>query len=140
MPVIVRWMGAFARRASLEDSLRWELSQSSQEVAAEPLSYGKSGIRWCGVGLMVAPWAVVRTFRGDVHSEVGSYGALSAAIKPSDSEHKEAFCRPVFTAIVVNCRVSREAWITVKKIGREFNLPIKTIQPKRRKKHKQTGW
>lgn len=43
MAVIIRWMGAFNKKFSLQESLEWELTQTSiKALPAEKLVSGKS--------------------------------------------------------------------------------------------------
>ena len=125
----VRWLGAFGRAPSLHEALQWEL-EGKRIVACEPLlpSEGGRSILWSKVGLEVAPSAVRRVFHGDVWSiRVGK--TLVGTRRPEDAPHKwgEAFARPVYTAIVLRGRVSKQVFATVKWFSRSRQLPIRRM-------------
>ena len=63
MAKFVRWLGAFRRAgADLSQAAAWEVSQTSREVAAEPLFRGESLILaerdHVAIGLVIAPCSV----------------------------------------------------------------------------------
>jgi hypothetical protein len=47
----IRWLGAFGTGASLTEAADWEQSQTSRQVAAEPLWHGRSLISHAKIGL-----------------------------------------------------------------------------------------
>lgn len=106
---VIRWLGAFRHaqrgQGGLHAALQFELSSPTREVAAEviPTGWGSSIIR-PRVGLLVAPTTVLRRFDSDVWSEIDcTNGRLrpTRGVGCANTEHREAFCLPVFEAIVV---------------------------------------
>ena len=126
---IVRWLGAFRKGGSLHNSLKWELKENRREVAAEVLVGGQSHVQ-AYIGLRIARGAVRKVFRGDVWSEVTARGtSLKMTRSPSSfSDHTEAFCKPLFTAIVLKGKVSKKAFKTVLWWSKAMDLPIERIR------------
>jgi len=137
--MIVRWLGAFDYRASLRESITWELTQKVRPVvAAERLRRGKSYIHHAKVGLLVANKAVVRRFTSDVWS-VYRRGKLIPTRKQAPPQlarqndwHAECFVRPLFIALVVKGKISNSAWDAVKWAARHHRLDILRLTRDRR--------
>ena len=108
--MIVRWLGAFRRKGTLEEALNWELTQAPSAVAAERLINGKSEIRHARIGLLVKNSAVLRKFRSDIWSEYRN-GKLVATRREgyAHSRHTECWVQPVYIAVVIKGKVSDQA-------------------------------
>lgn len=126
--MVIRWLGAFERQTSLPKSLDWELSGSQREVCAEPCGQGAqySQVRHACVGLVVARHAVRRVAKGDVWSEPDVQGYLRPTRRPMTT-HGEAFCRPIYRAIIYQGRVSRAAYDAVMDAAHKYQLPVLRI-------------
>lgn len=137
--MVVRWLGAFGKGSDLATSLSWELTQD-REVAAEHISSGNGKIRHARVGLLVDKRAVIRVFPGDVWSVAGEDGKLRATRYASGyalrRRHHEAFCCPVYRAIVIKDhpdRIKPAIMATVRSASASFALPIVWIDGKGKK-------
>lgn len=128
MPRVIRWMGAYGKQNGLEQALMFELFKCNREVAAEPLFRGKSGVYHAAVGLEVARNKVGRRFTHDVGS--GTVGYFLQRGRDCSETHGEAFCAPVYSAIVVCGEVSSITWATIKKVSRLAGIPIKRMPAK----------
>jgi hypothetical protein len=128
--MIVRWIGAFGKAPSLPQAFDWELTSSQREVCAEPCGRGAcdSRVSHAHVGLVVARHAVRRIAKGDVWSEPDSQGYLRPSRRPNDT-HGEAFCRPVYRAIIYRGRISKAAYRAVMDAARKYQLPVLRILP-----------
>lgn len=105
----IRWLGAFRRPDSvttLGDSLAWELgAMSPAPVCAETIVKGVSYVYGARVGLLVKNRAIIRRFKGDVWSEVdGSTIRATRTQSCADSDHREAWVRQDYAAIVITTR------------------------------------
>lgn len=122
---VVRWLGAFGNAGSLHEALGWELSSAARELAAEPLSGGESKISHAKVGLLAKSIAVIKIFDGDCWS-VNRDGRLVKTRNPRSTkcQHKEAWIRPDYAAIVIKGQVSAQSLRTVKWFGDLYQLPI----------------
>lgn len=110
--MVIRWLGAFRKQGSLEDSLKWELTQAPSAVAAERLINGKSAIHHAKIGLLVKNAAILRKFRSDVWSEYrNGSGKLVKTRREgfANSKHTECWVQPVYLAIVIKGKVSDQA-------------------------------
>lgn len=102
----VRWLGAFRKSGTLEESLTFEFSRKN-EVACEKIdNRGRSAIPFARVGLLIDPKAVLKHFKFDVWSEYREDGTLYSTRhsfdgKGIESSHKEAWAMPVYTGIVL---------------------------------------
>lgn len=137
--MVVRWLGAFGKGSDLAASLSWELTQN-REVAAEHITSGNGKIRHARVGLLVDKRAVIRVFPGDVWSVAGEDGKLRATRYASGyaltGRHSEAFCRPVYRAIVIKDhpdRIKPVVMNAVRGASEGFSLPIVWIDSKGKK-------
>lgn len=135
--IAIRWLGAFGKGASLEDSLAWELSAADREVAAEwfgdDIPVSGSGINHCQVGLLLARGTIRRHYNGDVWSvSHGPY--LRATRAPYESMgHTECFCIPRYRGIVVRCpldQLSPKVRRPVMAAARRHGLPVYVIDRK----------
>ena len=121
--MLIRWIGAFGSAQTLEESLRWELSQRERALAAEPIKNGVSKIQHPKIGLLIDPKALIKRFPGDVWSVPGNF-MLRATRYPVPT-HPEAWVRPGFiNAIVIRPGASRHAKRVVRRISKEFNIPV----------------
>lgn len=116
--MIVRWLGAYGKHATLESSLTWELTQTGREVAAERIGRGdgQGYIPHARIGMWIDSAAVVRHFPGDVYSvrTRRENGEGCIMLKPTRKvhaiagRHSEVFCLPGYVrAIVVKDHPSR---------------------------------
>ncbi len=126
--MIVRWMGAFNKKASLGKALVWELTQTEKKaLAAENLKKCGSSINHALVGLLVPQSAVLRKFRSDVWSEYRN-GTLVKTRREGDakSQHAECWVKPHFVGIVLKSphRISPHVLKTCEVIARKYGLPI----------------
>lgn len=101
---VVRWIGAFAKRGTLAESLSYEFSRpATDEVCAERYC-GRSVIEHARVGLLVKRTAVVKRFTGDCYSVADETGRLHKTRNPrhAGSHHTEVWCNPVYVAVVLD--------------------------------------
>lgn len=118
--------------------LFWELTQT-REVAAEHISGSNGQIRHARVGLLVDSRAVIKTYPGDVWS-VTEGDKLKATRYASGWELKnrqhEAFCKPVYRAIVVKehpDRMKPVVMAAVREAAQRHNLPVMWVDGKGKK-------
>lgn len=137
--MIIRWLGAFGKAQDLAKSLEWELTQT-REVAAERISGGNGKIRHARVGLLVDSRAVIKTYPGDVWSVVTESDKLKATRYASGwglkNRQQEAFCKPVYRAIVVKehpDRMKPVVMAAVREAAHRHNLHVVWIDGKGRK-------
>lgn len=125
--MVIRWMGAFGKKGSLESSLGWELAQASvRALSAEKLVGGRSKIKHARVGLLVKNRAILRKYRGDVWSIRRSNGVL---VKTRNQDHvfgghTECFVRPDYTGIVIKGTISAQALQACVRAAEKHNLPL----------------
>jgi len=119
-----RWLNVFrGKKIPLYNSLVFELT-NTREVAATDAVLS-------AVGLVVSPDAIIRKFAGDVWSEVNKSGKLMPTRHHSraNGTHTEYFCKPIYTAIVVNkSRITQRELAAVRRISDKFNLKIKFMR------------
>ncbi len=120
--MIIRWLGAFRKRGSLEEALKWELTQAPSAVAAERLIKGKSAIYHAKIGLLVKNSALLRKYRSDVWSEYNENGKLVRTRREDGAHscHTECWVQPHYLAIVIKGKVSDQALQACRNTG----LPI----------------
>jgi len=108
--MVIRWLGAFGKNASLFESLSFELERTD-EVAAEKLQSGVSFIVHARVGLLVKKKAIVKEFNGDCWS-VRENGRLVKTRNPrhASSEHLEVWAKPQYLGVVVKGRISKSTF------------------------------
>lgn len=139
--IAIRWLGAFRKQGTFEESLVWELEVNRREVAAEPFALRHRGcyfpvdpgVEHCSVGLLVAKGAIVKTFYGDVWSVPSPGGEWLVPTMPacSTDSHREAFCKPKYRAIIVRKPLDqlrpaiRRPLVAM---ARKHSLPIKRLQ------------
>ena len=128
MKKIVRWLGAFGKSNSLEDSLNWELSNTSGEYAAEVIkdvAWG-SEIYHATIGLLVSRTAVIKQFNGDCWSVKKDDGSLKKTRNPrnANGKHVECWVKPSYKAIVVDGQITKHNWKTVKAMANKYSLPV----------------
>ncbi len=121
--MIIRWLGAFGKNGSLQDSIQFELNRDS-EVAAELLK-NKSLISHARIGLLVKNSAVVKKFDGDCWS-VREDGGLVKSRNPKTarSQHKEVWAKPNYIGLVVKSRITKSAFKEIKYIASIYNLDL----------------
>lgn len=151
--VYIRWLGAFGKAESLDQSLRWELEDNQREVAATWCYFGTNGrhadmgplgVDHAAVGLMVAKGAVVRRYAGDVWSVPAGDRLVKTRPASQDSDHGEAFCKPRFSALVIRKPLDhfrpaiRRAIVAA---ARKHGLKIMRIAERTiRTPHRRYGW
>ena len=146
----VRWLGAFGRASSLDDSATWEQSQTDRQVAAEPLYRGKSLIQHAKIGLEIAhpeatfargwlydAYTVVHEPTGQIratrnHTAGGEFRNmdkfLSAHAKKRVSYQGEAaFNAPLYCAVVVKKSASDRGKARAARLAAQMGLPLKTL-------------
>ena len=153
MAKFVRWLGAFGetrRVHTLSESARWEVSNTSRQVAVEPLIKGKSLIRHVLIGLVIdhEQSQFVKGFINDAYTIIEKDGTLKntrfkayrnidrylkAVNQKNDFWHGEAvFDIPKYSAVVfdrTNCHSGRIAPIQekAKKLANELGLKLVII-------------
>lgn len=143
--MVIRWIGAFGKASSLADALDWELGINAREVAAEHIRGGNGRVAHARVGLLVDRRAVIKTFPGDVWSVVGKDDKLHATRYACDilsCRQHEAFCRPVYRAIVLKehpARMKPSVMHAVAEAAKKFALPVIWIDRKGKKHSVQGG-
>jgi len=124
--VVIRWLGAFRKKADLQASLTWELTQTElSAVAAEKLVKGCSAIYHARIGLLVANRAILRRYSSDVWSTYRN-GKLVPTRKEGKawSEHTECFVRPIYKAIVVKGKITDQALQACLTISIAYKIPF----------------
>lgn len=137
--MVIRWLGAFGKaEGGLADALVWELTQT-REVAAELIRRGNGRILHARVGLLVDSRAVIKTYPGDVWSvadgEKLKTTRYASGWSLKNRQH-EAFCKPVYRAIVVKehpDRMRRSVMEAVRVVAEHYALPVIYIDGRGRK-------
>ena len=128
--MIIRWLGAFAKTGTLAESIQYECNREvTDEVAAEYVNKGISQIAHAKVGLLIANKALIKKYNGDCWSVLED-GKLVKTRNPkhAGSTHKEAWANPVYTAVVIKDRISKQAMMEVKHLASINNLPVLTLK------------
>jgi len=144
----IRWLGAFGNGNSLSEAARWEVSQTSRQVAAEPLIKGKSHISHAKIGLSVAhPEATfARGWLNDAFTVIDERSGMIKATREHKSEYKNmdrflaalnkrggyghgeaAFNSPIYDAVVVKGDASPRGKRRAQHLADLLKLPLKTI-------------
>ena len=132
----VRWMGAFHKNTSLEESISFEMERTSV-AACEHLQKKNQSYVWARVGLIIAKEGIIRRFDHDVWSlpDANNPGSL---IKTRDhawhSYHHEAWCKPGFVMGIV----TKIGWWTlrpktrhsIENAAKKYNLPVYFLSSK----------
>jgi len=122
--MFIRWLGAYGKAGNLADSMDYEFRGLTREICAEAVGkHFQPAITHCKVGLVVKRSAVRRVAKGDVWSEVGQDGRLYPTRRPR-GKTREAFCLPVYVAIIYQRQLSQENYQTVMTKAREYGLPV----------------
>lgn len=148
--MFVRWLGAFGRCSDAASSAVWELTQTSREVSAEPLLFGRSLLlseqAHVFVGLVACETA--SEFRGGFFSDcwsshdesgllkserarpVRDLHRFKAAWKKSRPRHHGEALFDLFHARAVAVRANaNDLHLQIaRNIARKFDLPIVTIE------------
>jgi hypothetical protein len=135
----VRWLGLFGEISNFSESLKWELSQTKEEVCAEILRKdGRSRVPQkfkTMIGLRVHPKAVVKVFKGDVFSYKDDNGRLRKQNNPK-GRYKEGWVFPQYIGFVLYSEYStnpidflyKEEWETLRWFSRNHKLPIYVLR------------
>ena len=132
----VRWMGAFHKNTSLEDSISFEMERTSV-AACEHLQKKNKSYVWARVGLVISKEGIIRRFDHDVWSlpDANNPGSL---IKTRDhachSYHHEAWCKPGFVIGIV----TKIGWWTlrpkirhsIENSAKKYTLPVYFLSSK----------
>ena len=124
--MIIRWLGAFGKSGSLAESIQYEINRAAtDEVAAEYITSGVSQIHHARVGLLVSNRALLKKYNGDCWSVLEN-GKLVKTRNPkhAGSSHLEAWVNPIYKAIVIKDRISKQAMTEVKHLASINDLPI----------------
>ena len=123
--MLIRGLGAYGKGESLESSLRFELTRSTEgECCAMLISRKTRGWLPSGVCLLVKNSARIKLFNGDCYS-VSENGKLRLTRNANSSKtHRECWVHPEYIAIVLTKRISKKALETVQNIAQEFGLKV----------------
>ena len=84
----VRWMGAYGKKGSLENSIQFEMNRkATDEVACEGIC-GFTRMQHCRVGLLVDKKNIITSFNGDCYSRKLPNGKLEKTRNPRKGELK----------------------------------------------------
>lgn len=131
--MIIRWMGAYRKKANLNQSLVYELNRpATDEVAAELIMDGRgSRIYYPRVGLLVSEPAAFKVFNGDCFSEYENNRLVKTRNPRGTAKYREAWCHPVYTAIVVKRQdLPKQITRTLKWVSETYDLPIYRLSKK----------
>ena len=127
--MLVRWLGAFGKSESLDQSLKFELSRATtDEVACEKIIKNSSKIKHARIGLMIASENAIKHFKGDCWSVKTENGNLVKTRNPktANGEHLETWANPIYNKIVVKQYddLKQETKKTLAYFSRKYNLEI----------------
>ena len=128
--MLVRWIGAFGKSESLNESLKFELTRpQTDEVACEKiLKSSSSKINHARIGLRIPSEAEIKSFKGDCWSVRNEKGELVKTRNPktANGQHLESWANAVYTQIVVKDYddLKKETKKTISYYARKYNLEI----------------
>jgi hypothetical protein len=129
--IIIRWLGAFGKKGTLQESLNFELSGKSDklEIAAEPLVNYTSNIDHVKVGLLVKNSYMVKYFNGDCWSVYNEENKLYKKRNPKQSNlHRECWIKysnaNCFKGIVYKKGITCKALKTLRFTSNRVKLPL----------------
>lgn len=157
--MLIRWIGAYGKGDSLEDALRWEITQRDREVAAEyvfratvsewrggfgyehiaPVVRGQGFIDHALVGMWLDKRAWIKGYPGDVWSRTDEAGRLYATRRAvvRSHGHTEIFCKPGYVKALILKRhpstLGPAILKTLKTISVEYDLPVFYLNKKGRR-------